>query len=120
MEEFVNKVEDALHYGVHLLLVDLFPSGTHDPQGMHGAIWDRLGDTPDDVPVDEPLTLASYVADAPPEVYVKQFAVGSVLPEMPLFLDPEYYVNVPLETTYQATWRGTPERWRKVLEGGAT
>lgn len=117
VDEFLDKMEDALRHGVHLLLVDLFPPSSHDPQGMHGAVWERLGDEPEDVPVDEPLTFAAYVADTPVRAYLEHAAVGRALPAMPLFLDPDYYIDVPLETTYQATWRGTPERWRRVLEG---
>jgi hypothetical protein len=118
VEEFVDKLEQALHYGIHVLLVDLLPPGRQDPRGMHGAVWDRLGDDPEPVPDGEPLTLAAYVADSPVKAYIERLAVGTALPEMPLFLDPDYYINVPLESTYQTTWRGTPEHWRKVLEGG--
>ena len=53
------------------------------------------------------------------EAYLEHLTVGGGLPDMPLFLDPDYYVNVPLEATYQGAWRGTPERWRRVLEAGA-
>jgi len=35
---------------------------------------------------------------------------------MPLFLDPWSYVNMPLEATYRAAWRGVPCRGRDVLE----
>jgi hypothetical protein len=35
---------------------------------------------------------------------------------MPLFLTAERYVNVPLEATYQAAYRGMPEFWRNVIE----
>lgn len=35
---------------------------------------------------------------------------------MLLFLTPDHYINVPLENTYMAAWRGVPERWRKVIE----
>ena len=38
---------------------------------------------------------------------------------MPLFLEPELYVNVPLEATYQAAYRGVPRRWKTVLEAGS-
>ena len=41
---------------------------------------------------------------------------GRELIEMPLFLEPEIYINVPLEATYQAAFRGVPRRWRVVLE----
>ena len=35
--------------------------------------------------------------------------------EMPLFLTPEVYVQVPLEATYHAAWEGMPVYWREVL-----
>jgi hypothetical protein len=51
------------------------------------------------------------------DVYLEHLAVGGVLPEMPLFLRPDRYVNVPLEATYQAAYGGMPAFWRDVLEG---
>ena len=117
--EFADKAAAALEAGVHLLLVDLFPAGRHDPQGMYGAVCQELGqsDEPYDAPVDAPLTLAAFAAGPPVDVYLEYVAVGAALPEMPLFLDPERYINAPLEATYQATNRGTPAFWRDVLEG---
>ena len=116
VREFLDKIEDLLAHGIHILLIDLFPPGSHDPLGLHAALWDRLGDTPEPPPADEPLTLASYVAGAPVEAYLEHLAVGQSLADMPLFLDPGVYVCAPLEETYQATWRGTPEPWRAVLQ----
>jgi len=52
----------------------------------------------------------------PITAYVEPACVGEVLPDMPLFLTPEHYINVPLENTYMAAWRGVPERWRRVIE----
>jgi hypothetical protein len=43
--------------------------------------------------------------------------VGSPLIETTLFLRPEHYLPVPLETTYMSAWSGVPERWRRVIEG---
>jgi hypothetical protein len=40
--DLATKVVDALDAGVHVLIVDLFPPMIHDPQGMHGAILQRL------------------------------------------------------------------------------
>lgn len=120
VEELARKIEEALRRGIHVLLVDLFPPGTHDPHGMHGAVWELLDDEPLDVPPSgEPLTLASYVADTRPEAYLEHLAVGGPLPEMPLFLQLESYINVPLEATYQVAYHGTPAYWRAVVEGGA-
>lgn len=119
VEEFTAKAVDALDVGVHVLVVDLFPPGPHDPYGMHGVIHQRLeqSDEPYDLPADEPLTLAAYAAGPPVEIYLEHLAVGTALPEMPLFLRPDRYVNVPLEPTYQAAYRGMPAFWRDVLEG---
>lgn len=119
LEEISAKVVDALNAGIHLLLVDLFPPGSHDPTGIHGNILNMLEDSrnPYDLPADGPLTLASYVADTPVEVYLEHLAPSSTLVDMPLFLSPERYVNVPLDATYMAAYRGMPVFWRNVLEG---
>jgi hypothetical protein len=115
--EFVDKAEATLSYGIHLLLVDILPPGSHDPQGMHAALWERFDDQPYDLPSGEPLTLASYVAGPRSDAYVEHLAVGSPLAEMPLFLEPEHYINAPLEPSYAAAYRGMPAFWRDVLGG---
>ena len=88
---------------------------------MHGAILDRWqpSQEPYALPADEPLTLAGYAAAGRIEVYLEHLAVGAPLPEMPLFLRSDRYVNVPLEATYTAAWRGMPAFWRGVLEGSS-
>jgi hypothetical protein len=115
--EFADKAETALWHGFHLLLVDIFPPGRYDPHGMHAAIWERFDDEPYLLPPDEPMTLGSYVAGPAPEAYLEHLAVGSPLAEMPLFLTQDRYINVPLESTYLAAFRGLPAFWRDVLEG---
>jgi hypothetical protein len=65
---------------------------------------------------EERLTLAAYSAGPVKRAYVEPMAVGRELIDMPLFLTPDVYVNVPLETTYRAAYRGVPRRWRDVLD----
>jgi hypothetical protein len=36
---------------------------------------------------------------------------------MPLFLDEDWYVNVPLEATYMEAYTTVPRRWQTVIEG---
>jgi hypothetical protein len=115
VQEFVDKAESALACGVHLLMVDLFPPGPHDPSGLHGALWRRLADEPSMLPTDQPLTLASYVADQQPQAYVDHLAVGAALKAMPLLLAADRPVNVPLEETYAAAFQGMPRFWREVF-----
>lgn len=116
LRSFVVKTGDALYQGYHLLIVDLHPPGPRDPQGIHGAIWAELSDDEYTAPTDKPLTLAAYSAGLVKRAYVQPIAVGDTLADMPLFLEPEEYVNVPLEATYQSAYRGVPQRWKRVLE----
>ncbi len=119
LRSFVDKAIEALYRGYHLLVVDLFPPTRRDPQGIHAAIWQEISDDPFELPPGAPLTLAAYSAGSVKRAYVELTAVGRVLLEMPLFLEPDIYVNVPLEATYQAAYRGMPRRWKQVLESTA-
>lgn len=116
LEKFVQKVAEFLDRRVHLLVLDLIPPGRHDPQGIQGAIWDDIDGRPYSPAPDRPLTVASYEAGLVTQAYVVPIAVGDVLPEMPLFLEPGGCVEVPLEASYQSAWEAVPRRWRSVLE----
>lgn len=118
LDRFVDKATSALRQGYHLLIVDLFPPGRHDPQGIHAAIWaavDGIEAAQYEQPPEKPLTLVAYEAKSAPTAYVEPIACGSALPPMPLFLEPGWYVSVPLEETYLQAWRGVPARWRQVI-----
>jgi Protein of unknown function (DUF4058) len=117
LQAFVRKMADLLDQGIHLLVVDLFPPGNRDPQGIHKAIWDEIAEEPFDLPPDKPLILAAYDAGPVKVAYVDAFAVGDVLSEMPLFLEPEVHVPTPLEATYQTTWNAFPAALKGFLEG---
>ena len=114
---FVEKAVESLYRGFHLLIVDLFPPTPCDPSGAHGAIWAEISDEPFELPPDEPLTLVSYSAGPIKRAYIEPTAAGRDLIDLPLFLEPDIYVNVPLEATYRAAYRGVPQRWKRVLEG---
>jgi hypothetical protein len=119
LRSFVEKAVEALYRGYHLLIVDLFPPTPRDPNGIHAAIWGEICDDSFTLPKDEPLALAAYSAGSPKRAYVEPTAVGRAMIEMPLFLEPETYVNVPLEATYRAAFRGVPRKWQRVLEAGS-
>jgi hypothetical protein len=116
--ELVDKAVALVEQGVHLLLIDLLPPGLHDPTGIHGEIVQALDryHEPYALPPGSPLTMASYVAGVI-DIYLEHLVVGSTLVDMPLFLQTDRYVNVPLEPTYQSTYRGVPEFYRDILEG---
>jgi hypothetical protein len=116
----VEKSADLIRQGVHLLVIDLFPPGKRDPQGIHKAIWDEFEDKEIELPADKPLTIASYDAGPDYVAYVEFVGVGDPLPEMPLFLKPDIYVPAPLETSYQNAWRYFPAPLKGLLDPSAT
>jgi hypothetical protein len=110
-------VVHALLSGVHVQLLDLLHADNADPNGIHAAIWENFDTTGYTLPEAKNLTVASSVwLGEEPQVYLEQVIPGQTLPDMPLFLTDQIYVNVPLETTYQRAFRGMPRVWRDVLE----
>jgi Protein of unknown function (DUF4058) len=117
LHQFVRKVAEFLERGVHMLILDLLPPGRHDPRRIHGAIWDYIADQVYSPPAAKPLTLASYESNLAIKAYVETVAVGDILPDMPLLLQPGGCIYVPLEASYQTAWEAVPRRWRDVIEG---
>jgi hypothetical protein len=113
---FVEKAIEAVQRGHHLQIIDLFPPTLRDPRGLPSAIWEYLEGTRLPLPDEGPLTLSAIDAGPVKKLYLEGTAVGRELIEMPLFLAPQRYVNVPLEETYQGAYRGVPQRWKRVLE----
>jgi hypothetical protein len=119
LDRFLDKAVAILNHGCHLLVVDPFPPGAFDPEGIHGAIWSQFTRASWEQPADKPLTLAAYTGGMLPHAYVEPISLGAVLPDMPLFLDEDWYVNVPLEATYMEAYTTVPRRWQTVIEGDA-
>ena len=126
VREFVAKAVDAFSGGDQSAgrrSHSLAP-GPSDPQTLHKLIWDEFDEgVPFELPADEPLLLASYRAAAPlveitPEAFIEPLRVGAELPDMPAWLDADFFVNVPLERTYSAAWDVCPGDFRYLVEHG--
>lgn len=116
IRSFTTKAADYLRNGINLVVVDLFPPTPRDPDGIHQAIWDELVGEPFEArPADKPLTVAGYDAGEPLTAYVDPVGVGDPLPDAALFLAPGWYVNIPLEATYEVSWNVTPEPIRDLV-----
>lgn len=114
---FVEKACALLEHRIHLLIVDPLPPTGRDPDGIHAAIWEEFdGQTPFHLPADRKLTLTAYECDQTTRAYIEPFAVGQPLPDMPLFLEPNGCVMIPLEATYMSAFAIQPQRWRRVVE----
>jgi hypothetical protein len=117
LNDFADKVIAALEQGIHVVVIDPFPNSRNDPHGIHGLIWERMSAGEYQSTEGQPLTLVSYTAGFPIKAWIEPFHVGSVLTPMPLFLTQEHYIPLPLEKTYNQSWAGVPERWKRVILG---
>jgi hypothetical protein len=122
IRQFVEKTVQFLLSGVNVLLVDPFPPTPRDPHSLHKLIWDEIEETPFTWNA-EPLLLASYRTGndsigLEAEAFLEAVRVGAVIPDMPAFLDPDLFVNVPLESTYQQAWTVCPVDYRYLVEHG--
>lgn len=123
VRQFVEKTMEFLRAGVNVLLVDPFPPTPRDPHSLHKLVWDEIDEAPFEMPAGEPLLLASYrVGDDSvglmPAAFLETFRVGAAMPDMPAWIDPDSYVPVPLERTYQAAWDVCPADYRFLVEHG--
>lgn len=114
--QFARKVVRAVHAGVHVLFVDPFPPRSADPHGLHNVVWPMLNGDPHRFPPETALVAAGYEAVSPPNCYVTPFAVGQPLPDMPVFLEPDFFVTLPLEQTYAAAYADVLPMHRELLE----
>jgi len=115
LRSFVTKARELLRLKIHLLIIDPIPVSSRDPFGLHAAIIEDFQDDPLRLPVETPLSVFAYECDDRLRSYLEPLAVGDCLPDMPVFLYPEMYIDVPLEATYMAAWEAVPRRWQKVI-----
>jgi len=115
LQSFIRKTVQAIRNGIHVLLIDLLPPGKLDTQGLHNELWLALGSTTTEFYPELPLTLASYFARPEcPEAFIEPTAVGCNLIPMPLFLEHDRYIEVPLEDSYSQAWQGVPAALRPI------
>lgn len=69
------------------------------------------------LPQGQPPTFVSYSTGEATVAHLQHPVIGDQLPSLPLFLTPDRYLDLPLETTYATAWSGVPVFWREVIEG---
>lgn len=117
---FVDRCVDFLAAGVHLLVVDLFPSVGDDSCDVHQAIWGKLDDVAGVAAfsLGKDRIVASFEAGPVKTSIVESFALGDELPNMPLNVGTGLQVIVPLAATYEETWREFPAPLQRIVEAG--
>jgi hypothetical protein len=117
LRAFVARKSGLIKRGINVLVLDLLPPAEWDPLGIYNVLGSEPADF--ELPADKPLVLVAYEAGPEWKAYVEPVAVGDVLPDMPLFLGPSYYVPTPLEATYLTTWNAFPAPLKGLLEDKA-
>jgi hypothetical protein len=114
-----RKINLLLDERIHLLLIDIVPPGPVDPDGLPVAL--SVTD-PEEVPVvteAEPFSLLSVCCAEAGDLlrgFAELVGLNQPLPEMPLFLSEDHYINVPLESTYLRAWDELPQPWRDIVQ----
>ncbi len=67
------------------------------------------------MPADKRLTAVSYACSGEYVAYIEPFAVGDLLPDMPVFLNGSEYVDCPLEESYNLAWEQFPAPLKRAL-----
>jgi hypothetical protein len=123
IRRFLEKTVAFLDENIHVLVIDVFPPTPRDPLGIHKLIWDEFNENaPFAFPAGKDRVVASYERGYDWAAYVQTLGVGDPLPNAPLFLtrelNPNFYVMIPLESTYQSTWDALPREVRAAVETG--
>ena len=103
MQQLIDKTVSFINDHVNVLIIDPFPPGKSNPQGIHPLIWEYFDDAVYTLPKRKALTVVSYQTSPQLRAHVEAIAVRDRLPDMPLYLNGELLVNVPLERSYAET-----------------
>ena len=114
---FREKIQFLIEQGIQILIVDLFPPGTFDPEGLPRGLQIESESVVPKITVEEPLSLISLQVSDHVSGFVEFSAVGKDVPTMPLFLNSDRYVNVPLDKSYAEAWESLPRPWQEIVDG---
>lgn len=116
LSKFVEKVTAFVTQGVHAIVVDVFPPGRLDPNGIHATIWEELTSEPATTMANTTGCITSYEVGTTVRAYVEPLQWGLQLSSPPLFLEEGWYVPAPLEDAYIAAWQFYPQPWKLLIE----
>jgi hypothetical protein len=118
--KFREKIQTLIENGIQILIVNLFPPGSFDPDGIPRGLQIESDSVVPAVTKDEPLSFVSLRVSDHISGFVELSATGRDVPTMPLFLNADRYINVLLNESYEAAWRSVPQPWRDIVAAGGT
>lgn len=112
---YVGKAKAALHAGVHVVHLDILPPTRFTPVGLGGAIWAAVDGEDYPFTADKPLAADALQAGRVVELFANPLAVGDELPDVPLFLTPDLYIELPLSAAYADAFEESAPQDRLLL-----
>lgn len=112
---YAAKAKAALDAMVHVVHLDILPPTKFTPIGLGGAIWTAVSGSDYPFTTDKPLAADSFQAGRVVELYANALAVGDGVPDVPLFLSEEIYIDLPLAVTYAEVFASIAPDDRELL-----
>lgn len=112
---YVGKAKAALDAGVHVVHLDVLPPTKFTPVGLGGAIWNAVNGNDYPFTPEKPLAADAFQAGRVIELFANPLAVGDELPDVPLFLTTDTYIDLPLTASYTDAFRSIAPDDRDLL-----
>ena len=112
-DRFIEKALHTIDSGTHLSVVDVHPPGRLDPRGMVDAVWEAASGQDTELPGRAAATIR---VDEGNTLYAEPWAIGRPVTDVPLFLDGDQLVRLPLEEAYGFAMESMPPDERRDLE----
>ena len=115
MTAYVGQAKAALNAGVHVVHLDLLPPTRFTPVGLGGAIWAAVDGEDYPFAPEKPLAADALQAGRVMELFSNPLSVGDELPDVPLFLTPDLYIELPLAAAYADAFEESAPQDRQLL-----
>jgi hypothetical protein len=112
---YASKAKAALDARVHVVHLDILLPTKFTPVGLGGAIWSAVNGNDYPFTPEKPLAADSFHARDEIDLYANPLAVGDDLPDVPLFLSEETYIDLPLAATYAEAFASIAPDDRELL-----
>ena len=104
-DAFLRKSAEVIDGGSHLSIVDVHRARSLDPRGMVDAVWKELSGQTTEL---DGRSCGAVRVGTGLSLHAEPMAVGRPVPDLPLFLNGDSAVTLPLAAAYAEAWTSMP------------